>query len=122
MNSMIVIEELKHLNVPTSNIEESVNFYTMFFDFDEISKEDDSAEISFENIRFRLFKTDKALPTSFPLISFSMDIDDFTDALQFIEKERIKIVSGPVEIASGEKLIIADPSGNLLELYYVQEE
>ncbi len=94
----------------------------MFFDFDEISKSSDSAEISFENIRLRLFKTDKVSPASFPMISFSMDVDDFTDALQFIEKERIKIVSGPVEDASGEKLIIADPSGNLLELFYLQEE
>lgn len=118
---MIVIESLKHINLPARNVIESVEFYSNFLDFEEVVSDEDSAVISFDDkINIKLIKTDENSGDSkFPIFSFIMDVDDFTEALQEIESNQIRIVSGPNEISGGgENVLIADPAGNTIELYY----
>jgi len=117
---MIVIESLNHINLPAHDLEKSVEFYSMLLDFEEIASDAESATISFDDKLFiKLVKTDASpINSNFPIFSFIMDIDDFTEALQEIEANNITIVSGPNEMNGGENLLIADPAGNTLELYY----
>ena len=117
---MIVIESLTHINLPAHDLEKSVEFYSMLLDFEEIESDADSVTISFDDkLNIRLIKTEGTpVNGNFPIFSFIMDIDDFTEALQEIEANKIKIISGPSEIEGGENLLIADPAGNTLELYY----
>lgn len=117
---MIVIESLNHINLPAHDLEKSVEFYSMLLDFEEVGSDADSVTISFDDkLNIRLIKTEGAvINSSFPIFSFIMDIDDFTEALQEVESNKIKIISGPSEIDGGENLLIADPAGNTIELYY----
>lgn len=117
---MIVIESLNHINLPAHDLEKSVEFYSMLLDFEEVASDEKSVTISFDDkLNIRLIKTEGAvLNSNFPIFSFIMDIDDFTEALQEIETGNITIISGPNEIEGGENLLIADPAGNTIELYY----
>ncbi|MDH4199745.1 MAG: VOC family protein [Spirochaetia bacterium] len=117
---MIVIESLNHINLPAHNIEESVEFYSMLLDFEEITADTESAIITFDDqLQIKLVKTqENPINSNFPIFSFILDVDDFTEAIQEIEASNIKIVSGPNEIGGGENVLIADPAGNTIELYY----
>lgn len=117
---MIVIESLSHINIPTEEPEKLVEFYTMFLDFEAVSDENGDTSLSFDDKLVCKLVPVESVPDrgTTPLVSFILDVDDFTDALQEIEKGGIDIVDGPNEIKGGESIIIADPSGNLLELYY----
>jgi predicted enzyme related to lactoylglutathione lyase len=117
---MIVIESLNHINLPAQDLAKSVEFYSMFLDFEEISIDEETAIISFDDkIHIKLIKTsDEQKQKQMPVLSFILDIDDFTEALQEIEANSIPIISGPNEISGGENVIIGDPAGNPIELYY----
>ncbi|MDH4262188.1 MAG: VOC family protein [Spirochaetia bacterium] len=117
---MIVIESLNHINLPAHDLEKSVEFYAMLLDFEEVESDTNSVTISFDDkLNIRLIKTEGSpINSNFPIFSFIMDIDDFTEALQEIESSNIPIISGPSEIDGGENLLIADPAGNTIELYY----
>lgn len=116
---MIVVESLSYINILSENLEKSIEFYTMLFDFELQEKNDKTAIINFDNLTIRLIYTEKNEDIkSYPLMSFVMDVDDFTDALQEIEANEIKIMEGPTETEKGENLMVSDPSGNIIELYY----
>ncbi len=74
----------------------------------------------------KLYKVDKgAIPTKkpkVPVLSFRLDVDDFSDAITELERKKIHIVEGPITTSKGESLLFQDPSGNLIELYYEEEE
>ncbi len=117
---MIVIESLNHINIPTEDIEKTVEFYTMLLDFESTTDENGDTYISFDDKLACKLAPVESIPDrgSMPLLSFLLDVDDFTEALQEIENNDIDIVDGPNEIKGGENILIADPSGNLLELFY----
>jgi len=117
---MIVIESLNHINIPAQDIQKAVEFYTLYLDFEEVEVKEKEAILSFDDkISIRIFLEKDHKPSGiYPLFSFILDIDDFTDALQVIEQNKIKIVSGPNENKKGESLIISDPSGNNIEFFY----
>ena len=116
---MIIIESLQNINVRTTNLEKSIEFYTMFLDFELISQEEETALVSFDNLTIKLKQVENIAESDlFPLFSFIMDVDDFTDALQEIEESGYEIAAGPSEIQGGENILIKDPGGNIVELYY----
>jgi catechol-2,3-dioxygenase len=92
----------------------------MFLDFEVISEQENSARIAFDETMIIQLNKVNANPFEgeTPILSFLMDIDDFTEALMEMEENQIKIVSGPNETDNGESVFIADPSGNILELFY----
>lgn len=115
---MIVVESLSYINILSEDLEKSIEFYTMLFDFELQEKDEQTATITFDNLTIRLVKKEETKPISHPIISFLMDVDDFTDALQEIEGNELKITEGPKETAKGENVMVSDPSGNIIELYY----
>lgn len=115
---MIIIESFSHLNLPTQNLQKSVDFYTQFLDFETVEQNADSALLTFDSLNIRLKQGGDSITSKTPLISFIMDIDDFTEALQELDENEINVVKGPFEITGGESVYIQDPGGNLLELYY----
>lgn len=115
---MIVVETLAHINVPATDIKKSLDFYTLFLDFEEVKQSEKEAVVSFNAVNLRLVKSEKLKPASYPILSFVLDVDDFTEALQEIEEKEIPIIQGPFEIEKGEAVYIQDPAGNLIELFY----
>lgn len=115
---MIIVEGLDHVNIPVSNLETSKNFYSDLFDF-EVEEEDGEAVImGLDSHKLRLVKVPQVNPTPFPMISFIMDVDDFTEAISEIEEKGIKILSGPEANGNGELLIFTDPDNNQIEIFY----
>ncbi|MCS6972068.1 MAG: VOC family protein [Turneriella sp.] len=117
---MVIVETLSHINMPAKNLQRSVEFYTQFLDFEILEEGKDYTIVSFDNINLKL--DTKLEPYSkVPILSFILDVDDFTEALQEAEDIGVEIAKGPFEIEGGESVYIADPSGNLVELYYRED-
>ena len=117
---MIVVEGLHHINIPATDLAKSVEFYSMFLDFERLEESEKSAKLQFDNLTINLNTEIEAINETYPVFSFILDVDDFTDALQEIESRGIEVASGPTETEKGEKVVIKDPSSNLLELFYVE--
>ncbi len=120
----MIIESLDTVSIVVKNATASAKFYSDLFDF-EI--EDDSNKksilLNLEPIKLRLVQVDDpANPLSAgsnPVLSFAMDEDDFTDAINEIEDKKIKIVKGPEALGKGESLTFSDLDNNLIEIYYI---
>ncbi len=122
---MIVVESLEYLNIETPDLKKSVEFYTLFLDFELIKETEEFSIVSFDELRLKIHKektesSENNDESKLPLFSFILDIDDFTEAIQIAEQENVSIVSGPDEFESGagERVLLKDPSGNLIELFY----
>lgn len=114
---MVIIETLSHINMPAKNLQKAVEFYTQFLDFEVVEESANFALVGFDNLHLRL---DTALEpfAKVPVLSFLLDVDDFTEALQEVEQNSVEIAKGPFEVEGGESIHLLDPSGNLVELYY----
>lgn len=120
---MIIVEGVHHINIPVTDLAASKKFYSELFDFEII---DDSHKnyviMGLDPIQVKLNKQDKvenSLSDSLiPMVSFSMDVDDFTDAIAELEEKKIKIIKGPEGLDDGEFLVFADPDNNLIEVFY----
>lgn len=117
---MVIIETLSHINMPAKNLQKAVEFYTQFLDFEVVEESANSAIVSFDNLHLKLDSGLEAY-AKVPVLSFLLDVDDFTEALQEIEENNIEIAKGPFEIEGGESVYVVDPSGNLVELYYRED-
>ncbi|MBV6492343.1 MAG: hypothetical protein LDLANPLL_00336 [Turneriella sp.] len=106
--------------MPAKNLQKAIEFYTQFLDFEVVEESSTVAMVAFDNLQVRLDSTLEAY-AKVPVISFLLDVDDFTEALQEIEEENISIAKGPFETEDGESVYVADPNGNLIELYYREE-
>lgn len=117
---MIIVEGLDHVNIPVTNLEASKVFYSELFDF-EVEEEDAEAVVmGLDSHRLRLVKVSDCSPLPFPVVSFIMDVDDFTEAITEMEEKEISIVKGPEGSSKGEYLIFADPDKNQIEIFYQQ--
>lgn len=117
---MIIVEGLDHVNIPVSNLDTSKEFYSDLFDF-EVEEEDGNAVVmGLDSHKLRLIKVDSVDPLPFPMVSFIMDIDDFTEAISEMESKEIQIVIGPEGNSKGEYLVFTDPDGNQIEIFYQQ--
>ncbi len=122
---MIVIENLDHISLGSSNLKRSIEFYTEIFGFELIEQTEKSAVLEWEILKLRLnYIPNYKFPINNPIamnLSFSMDIDDFTNAVIEFEQKKIPIEIGPIPIDKGESLVIRDPDGNWIELFYREE-
>jgi catechol 2,3-dioxygenase-like lactoylglutathione lyase family enzyme len=119
---MIIIEGIDHISIPVTNLKVSSKFYSDLFDFEVTEKTDTYMLLFHEVISIRLVLTD-AVNTSassklIPLLSFSMDVDDFTEAISELEASSIKILKGPETTNEGEYIIFPDPDNHLIEIFY----
>ncbi|TGN17134.1 VOC family protein [Leptospira idonii] len=115
---MIIVEGIGHVNIPVSQLEASIEFYREIFDFEVETKKDAEAILSLDSFKIRLVKGNVASEQTMPVISFVMDVDDFTEAITELEEKNVKIVKGPESTESGESLTFTDPNQNLIEIYY----
>ncbi len=118
----MIIEALHHISLGSSNIKRSVGFYTDVLGFELVEEAEGYALLHMDPVRIRLnffegYKSETANPGQRSL-SFILDVDDFTDAIEELENAGIEILKGPVMIEDGESILIADPDGNLIELFY----
>ncbi|MCZ8156629.1 MAG: VOC family protein [Leptospira sp.] len=114
---MIIVEGIGHVNIPVSQLEASIEFYREIFDFEVETKKESEAILSLDSFKIRLVQS-APKDQSMPVISFVMDVDDFTEAISELEEKNVKIVRGPEGTENGESLTFADPSQNLIEIYY----
>lgn len=117
---MVIIETLSHINMPAKNLQKAVEFYTQFLDFEIVEENANYALVGFDNLHLKLDSTLEAF-AKVPVLSFLLDVDDFTEALQEVEQNSVEIAKGPFEIEGGESVHLVDPSGNLVELYYRED-
>ena len=121
---MVVVESLEYINVGAIDVKKSIEFYTLFLDFELIKEAEDYALVSFDELKLKINKyeidREKDYENELPLFSFILDVDDFTEAIQVAEQENVPIATGPndFESGAGESIILKDPSGNLIELFY----
>lgn len=115
---MIIVEGIGHVNIPVSQLDASIEFYKEIFDFEVESKKETEAILSLDSFKIRLVAEDSASAKTMPVISFIMDVDDFTEAISELEEKNVKIVRGPESTDTGESLTFTDPSQNLIEIYY----
>ena len=119
---MIIIEGMNHIGISVSNLEEGINFYKDFFDFEVIEKLSNSGQafMKMGDIVIGLYEVDgyKADPESETRISFFVDEEDFEDALDEIENTELEIVYGPENIRNGQTVVFLDMDGNKIELSY----
>lgn len=117
---MIIVEGLDHVNIPVSNLDISKEFYSDLFDF-EVEEEDSEAVVmGLDSHKLRLLKVSEVNPPPFPVVSFIMDVDDFTEAISEMESKQMKILRGPEGNSKGEFLVFTDPDNNQIEIFYQQ--
>ncbi len=118
----MLIEGLHHISLASADIKRTIKFYSDLFDFEVIEESGQHALLHLEpwSIRFNLingFHSQIKNPGETSM-AFILDVDDFTDAVNELETKKIEIIKGPLAISSGESLLIADPDGHLIELFY----
>jgi len=118
---MIVVEGLDSVSLPVKDIKESMNFYEEVFDFEKIIEDKVKGEIilRLNDIYLRLVEIkDYEAPTEVEAFAFFVDSDDFQDVVNEIKEKKIEIVTGPIPIRDGEKILIKDPNGNVIAIKY----
>ena len=119
---MILLEGLSHISLGSSDLKRSVTFYRDLLDFEVQEEESNFAILRLDPLSIRLnllegYSSQITNPGE-SCLSFILDVDDFTTAIGELETMNIEILKGPVPIEGGESLLIADPDGNLIELFY----
>ena len=127
---MVVVESLEYVNIYTNDIKKSVEFYTLFLDFELLEETESYALLSFDELRLKVNLQEEdtsaheahedVAGSRLPIFSFMLDVDDFTEAIQLAEQENVPIISGPDEFESGagESILLQDPGANLIEFFY----
>lgn len=120
---MIIVEGIDHVSIAVTNLSASAKFYSDLFDFEVLDDSNSKFTImTLDPIKVKLVQVDKVenqLSGSVtPVLSFVMDVDDFTEAISEIEEKGIKIVKGPESDGKGESLVFKDPDNNLIEIFY----
>ncbi len=119
---MILLEGLHHISLGSSDLDRAVTFYEGVLDFDVVERSDKFALLHLDPIYIRLnliagYRSAIKNPGETSL-SFILDVDDFTNAISDLEEKGIEIIKGPIAIEGGESLLISDPDGHLIELFY----
>lgn len=119
---MILLEGLHHISLGSTDLKKSVGFYRDLLDFELLDEAERFALIRLDPISIRLNLIDgyqaKVENPGEQSLSFVLDVDDFTNAIEELENNDINIINGPVGIEGGEAILIADPDGHLIELFY----
>ena len=120
-----MVEALDHVTLASTNLRQTIQYYQTLFDF-EVMEETEKSVILWRD-PYKLFfqyMIDFTPLTKNPghfSLSFSMDMDDFTLAIKELEERKVEILVGPLALEKGESMVIADPDGHLIELYYHDE-
>ena len=119
---MVLLEGLHHISLGSADIKRSISFYQDVLDFDVVEESERHAVLHLDPVSIRInliegYKNTLKNPGEMSL-SFILDVDDFTAAINELEEKSIEIIQGPVMIEGGESILISDPDGNFIELFY----
>ena len=113
---------MSHISLGSSNLQNSISFYGDILDFEVLEQDTSYTVLRLDPISIRLNQIDgyrsQVQNPGHACLTFILDVDDFTKAIQELEEKDIEILQGPVAIEGGESILIADPDGNLIELFY----
>lgn len=120
---MILLEGFDFLGITVRNLEKAQKFYMDLFDF-EVAREyktERAVILELEGTRIKLiedasFAGNQAQNSMY--MSFLMDVDDFTDALEELEKRKVPLLGDPEAEEGGERVFIQDPDGYRIKLAY----
>jgi catechol 2,3-dioxygenase-like lactoylglutathione lyase family enzyme len=120
--NMILLEGLHHISLGSADLQRSIDFYENVLDFDVVESSEKHALVHLDPVSLRLnlvpgYRSQITNPGETSL-AFILDVDDFTNAISELEKKSIEIIKGPIAIEGGESLLISDPDGHLIELFY----
>ncbi|HON77278.1 MAG TPA: VOC family protein [Spirochaetota bacterium] len=119
---MIVIEEIDHIGVTVSNLEDSIEFYKELFDFELVEKITNARQafIRVSGILIGLYEVEgyTSQDGTRNHLSFYIDEEDFDDAVEEVRSRDIPIIFGPENIRKGQSVVFLDPDGNQIELCY----
>lgn len=116
----MLIEAIQCIVIPTNDIKKSTEFYNELLDFEILKEEKDHVFLQFDNIQFKLLLVESCSPSPHPLFSCVLDMDDFTEALQELDDKEVKIILPPTVTSNGERVLVADPCENIIELFYIE--
>ena len=121
---MIIIESINHMGITVSNLENAIKFYKDLFDFEVVENNSKQAIIKEGEIILCLYEAEdyKNQKNSKNRVSFSVDEDDFEDAVEELNQRGIPIVQGPENIRDGQSVVFLDPDGNQIEISYPKLE
>lgn len=119
----LILEGFDYLGLTVKSLDASIAFYSDLLDFDEVRRFDTekSVILELEGVRIKITEQEgfnQVESNNTLYLSFSMDMDDFTDALKEIESRGLKILSGPHAEEGGESIFITDPDGYRIKLAY----
>ena len=119
---MIVIEDLNHIGITVSNLDNAIEFYKELFDFEVVERMSNSSQafIKVGDIVVGLYELEdySNQDNTRNHISFYIDEEDFDDAVEEIHERDIPIVFGPDTQRKGQSVVFLDPDGNQIELSY----
>lgn len=120
---MIIVEGIDYITVPVPDLQLASKFYSDIFDSEILEeKENESIVMGLEFINIKLLRVEEMSSAlsekKIPMISFSMDVDDFTEAIAELESKEIEIIRGPESNENGEFLHFLDPGKNIIEILY----
>lgn len=119
---MVLLEGLHHISLGTADLAKATEFYRDILEFEVQEETETHAILHLDPISIRLnfidgYQVGAGSPAESSL-SFILDVDDFTNAIADLEEAGIEILEGPLAIQDGESLLIQDPDGHFLELFY----
>ena len=119
---MILLESLHHISLGSADLDRTAEFYEQVLDMEIVERSESHLLVYLEPIalRFNLVKDYEARAThpSEGSLSYILDVDDFTNAITGLEEKEVEILEGPIAIEGGESLLIQDPDGHFIELFY----
>lgn len=119
---MIVIEDVDHIGITVSNLDQAIDFYSDLFDFEVVERMSNSPQafIKVGDIIIGLYEQEgyRNQDDTRNHISFYIDEEDFDDAVEEIQERDIPIVFGPENLRKGQSVVFLDPDGNQIELCY----
>lgn len=119
---MVLLEGLHHISLGTADLQKATEFYREILEFEVQEEADTHVILHLDPVSIRLnfiegYQASANSPAE-ASVAFILDVDDFTNAISDLEEAGIDIVEGPLAIENGESLLIQDPDGHFLELFY----
>ncbi len=118
---------MKSVVVRTSDIQKSVAFYenVLGFSFDSMISAAPGKQIAFlsdkeSGMKLELLHNDRAEPAPAAGVSMTFEVEQISEARDYLLSKNVRIISEPKTIKDGKKIMTAvDPNG--IELDFIEE-
>lgn len=119
---MVIIEGFDFSTLTVSDLEYSIQFYEDNFDFEVVQKDSETGRVILKvnDILIGLIESKdyRPHPQSRTKLTFYIDPDDFSDALDEVENKGLELTDKNINQRKGESFTLKDPDGYLIEICY----